>query len=188
MRITDVKGYDPDESRTLRLSGDTTPKRLSYKALGISPAIIDGMCGYRVIYRPFLSEPVPYTKRDGTPGTKRKSDQVCTKWFPIMAYESEEEAFQDAAFEASSQYRETVECQKPFVDWEKLAREKGVKIRTEYAKPALNGARERAAALLTIGYTPRQVAEKLGVDRSTVSRWRKAMNLQKESPQTKSRG
>ena len=137
---------------------------------GLSPCIIKGVCGYRVVWRPFLDDPQAY---------KTKADNVKTLWFPIIGGVTEEEAYARAKAASEKAYRSKVSDTPPNVDWERMARRAGVKIRSEYAKPALNGARERAAALFELGWTDRMVGQRIGVDRSTASRWRKQLGLRK---------
>lgn len=138
--------------------------------MGLSPCIIKGVCGYRVVWRPFLDEP-----QNG----KRKADNVKTLWFPIIGGKTEAEAYAEAKAASEEAYRSKVSDLPPEVDWERMARRAGIKIRREYAKPALNGARERAAALFALGWTDQLVAQRIGVDRSTASRWRKKLGLRK---------
>lgn len=145
-------------------------KRL--KQLGISPSIDNGIRAWRVIWRPFLPEPIPYTRADGNPGLKYKADNVCTRRFALVGSTDEESAFREAALFAAAAYREAPATIMPIVDWEQMAKARGVKLRDRYAKPALNGAIDQALALFQQGYGPRQVGEILGVDRSTASRWR----------------
>lgn len=165
--------------------GAQAEERRNIKLLGISPAIVDGIRGFRVIWRPALSKPVHYRKKDGSAGAKRKSDTVRTLWFPIVGEVSERQAFQEANRAAALAYGVRPSKVQPRVEWGRLARLSGQKVRSSYAKPALNGAVDRAAALFVQGYSPRQVAEKLRVDRSTASRWRKRLGLEaKKSPQS----
>lgn len=152
--------------------------RRTIKLLGISPSIINGIRGFRVIWRPFLEEPVRYTAKDGTTGVKRKADEVKTRWFPIVEGTTECQAFVDASRLACRVYKTKPPAARPKIEWERVATAQGVKIRGSYAKPALNGAMDRAAALFVQGYSPRQVAERIGVDRSTASRWRKKLGTQ----------
>lgn len=150
-----------------------------YHQIGISPCIIDGVRGYRVIWRPFLDEPIAYTNHQGGTSYKTKGDNVKTMWFPIVGDVTEAEAYSNARRVAEAVYRTTVSQEVPNVDWQAMARRAGVKIREEYAKPALNGALDRAAALFELGWNDRMVGERLGVDRSTASRWRKKLGLRK---------
>lgn len=151
--------------------------RKDIKLLGISPAIMDGICGFRVIWRPLLPKPVNYKRSDGTTGTKRKSHKVRTKWFPIVQGVSEEQAFAEASLAAAAAYGMKPPKVRPRVSWEAMAKSQGVRIRQTYAKPALNGEMDRAAALFVQGYSPRQVADRIGIDRSTASRWRKKLGI-----------
>lgn len=146
--------------------------------IGLSPCIVNGVCGYRVVWRPFLPEPIAYRTAQGI-GYKTKSDNVKTLWFPIIGATTEAEAYAEAKVASEREYRGKVSSTPPEVDWEKMARRAGVKIRSEYAKPALNGAKDRAAALFALGWNDRKVGERIGVDRSTASRWRKSLGLRK---------
>lgn len=153
--------------------------RSNAKLLGISPAIVDGLRGFRVIWRPILKEPIPYRTAAGGVGYRKKSHRVKTRWFPIVGDTTEDEAFRDANVLAAKVYDTLPYSAQVRTDWDLLARIEKVKVRTEYAKPALNkGVLERAEALFEMGWTPRQVGERLGVDRSTASRWRKALSKQ----------
>lgn len=150
-----------------------------YHQTGLSPCIINGVCGYRVVWRPFLPEPIAYTDRFGRTAYKRKADNVKTLWFPIIGGATEAEVYEEARAASEKAYRISPSKTPPNVDWDKLAKQAGVKIRGEYGKPALNGARERAAALFELGWTDHMVAERIGVNRSTASRWRKKLGLRK---------
>lgn len=147
--------------------------------MGLSPCIIKGVCGYRVVWRPFLDEPIAYTQANGKQGYKIKADNVRTLWFPIIGGTTEAQAYAAAKAASEEAYRSKVAAAPPNVDWQKMAKRAGVKIRSEYAKPALNGARDRAAALFALGWSDHLVAQRIGVDRSTASRWRKKMGLRK---------
>lgn len=157
-------------------------KRL--KHLGISPMVDSrGLRLWRVAWRPFLEHPVTYRCPDGSLGVKRKAENVCTRRFPVAAFSSEEEAFQAAAIEAAVAYRVPVARTMPIVDWEGMAMAKGVKLRDRYAVPSMNADLEgRALELFRKGYSPRQVGEQVGIDRSTASRWRKRFRKEKALP------
>lgn len=156
--------------------------RSRIKQLGISPAIDNGIRAWRVLWRPFLPQPEPYVRFDGVICLKFKADNVCTRRFPIVGETTEEEAFRQAAVQAATAYRMPVAKVMPLVHWGRLASAKGVKIRTDYAKPALNGALDKALELFSQGYGPSQVAEQMGVDRSTASRWRKRLRKENALP------
>lgn len=157
--------------------------RKSLKQLGIAPFLDDGLRMWRVAWRPFLAHPVTYRRRDGSLGIRRKAEKGRSKRFPIAAFGSEEEAFQQAAIEAAVDYRVPVARTMPIVDWEGMARAEGVTLRDRYAVPSMNvDLEEKALELFREGYSPRQVGEQVGIDRSTASRWRKRFRKEKALP------
>ncbi len=168
-----VKRFEPLSLPAPWSSGFALDYRRRLKVLGISPSVDNGIRTWRVIWRPFLVKPVPFTRPDGTGGLRYKSHRVRTRRFAITGSISEEAAFRRAALIAAIAYRGPVAKVLPLVHWEHLAKVKRVKLRQVYAKPALNGARERALALFAKGYGDRQVAAQLGVDRSTAGKWRR---------------
>jgi len=153
--------------------------RKRFKQLGISPTVENGIRTWRVIWRPFLRHPIPYTRRDGTPGLKKKSDNVRTRRFCVVGDVTEESAYRDAMLEASLAYRTKLPHIMPIVDWEGIARAQGQKLRDSYAKPALNGAIDEALELFKAGYGIGQVAEQMGVNKSTACRWRQKLRKEK---------
>jgi hypothetical protein len=157
-------------------------KRL--KQLGISPYVdSQGLRVWRVCWRPFLEHPVAYRRADGSWDLKRKADKGRSKRFPIAAFGSEEEAFQQAAIEAAVAYRIPVARTMPIVDWGGLARAAGVKPRDRFMVASKNADQEeQALELFRQGYSPRQVGEQVGIDRSTASRWRKRFRKEKALP------
>lgn len=154
-------------------------ERTRLKQLGISPAVDNGIRVWRVIWRPYLDHPIHFRYPDGTPGIKEKADNVCTRRFTITGTTTEEQAFMQASLVAAAAYRAPVSHSMPIVDWDRMARAKGVKLRRRYAKPALNGDMDRALRLFEEGYGPRQVGEILGVHPSTASRWRTRLRKEK---------
>lgn len=165
--------YEPCRLPLLLTHKEEQLQRTHRKQLGISPSVENGIRTWRVIWRPFLATPIPYTKRNGKPGLKRKADHVCTERYPIIDGITEEQAFREAAIRAAAVYRTPQTVYMPKVNWEQMARIKKVKLRDRYAKPGLNESiRTRAEELAEKGWTDRSIAEELGVNRSTVNRWR----------------
>lgn len=156
--------------------------RRRFKQLGITPTVENGIRTWRVIWRPFLRHPVPYTRPDGTPGLKRKADNVRTLRFCVVGDVTEESAYRDAMREASLSYLTKLPHIMPIVDWEGIAKAKGQKLRDSYSKPALNGAIYQALELFQEGYGLGQVAEQLGVNKSTACRWRQKFRKEKALP------
>lgn len=165
--------YEPCRLPYLLTHKEDQLQRTHRKQLGISPSVENGIRTWRVIWRPFLITPIPYTMRNGKPGLKRKADWVCTERYPIVDGITEEQAFREAAIKAAAVYRTPRTLYMPRVNWAQMARAQGVKLRDQYAKPGLNqSVRARAEELLERGWTDRSVAKEIGVDRSTVNRWR----------------
>lgn len=147
---------------------------MKIKRLGISPDVSTGVRTWRVIWRPFLDQPIYYTDHEGKGDLKRKSDNVKTKRFPITGSTTEKQAFEQAKQLACSAYRVEPDVEMPTVDWEALAKEQGAVLRNSYAKPGLNDDTVIAALrLYDEGFNDRQVAEQIGVNRTTVMRWKK---------------
>lgn len=148
--------------------------RKDIKQLGISPDVIDGIRVWRVIWRPFLDTPEIFYRPDGTQGLRRKSDKVNTARYPIVNGITEEQAFRDAVRMAMIAYRRSPPEYMPIVNWEAIAKRKGQKLRDSFAKPGLNkSTKTKARELRAQGYTDRQVALQIGIDRSTAGRWRR---------------
>lgn len=146
------------------------------KHLGVSPSIDNGIRYWRVIWRPFLDEPIPYRDRHGNVRLKRKADGVRTERYPIVEGESEADLFKLAVAHACQEYRIPVKTPEtlPRVDWDMLARATGQTLRSNFSKPSFNpNCLERAAEMFQKGASNSMVAKEFGVDRSTASRWRK---------------
>lgn len=156
--------------------------RMAFKQLGISPTVDNGIRAWRVIWRPRLKVPVPYTRIDGRPGLREKSHRVCTKRFPIVGDVTEEQAYRQALRLSSLVYGGKLPSIMPLVNWKQLAAAKGVKLRESYSKPALNGAIDQACELFEQGWGLRDVADRLGVSKSTACRWRQTLKKQKALP------
>lgn len=177
-----IKHYEPIKLPTPYTGRYHLLERLRFKQLGISPSVENGIRTWRVIWRPRLRCPIPYTRPDGKPGLKRTADEVRTMRFPIVGNETEESAYRRALQTASMAYRKVLPKAMPIVNWELMARSKGVKLRNEYAKPALNGALSEALELFEAGYGLGQVAEQMGVNKSTACRWRQKLRKEKALP------
>lgn len=157
-------------------------QRKRFKQLGISPTVENGVRTWRVIWRPFLKNPVPYQRADGTKGLRRKSRKVRTLRFSIAGNVTEESAYREALKAASLAYRAKLTNAMPVVDWEAIAKAKGEVIRYEYGKPSLNGAMDEALKLFEDGYGLGQVANQLGVSKATACRWRQRLRKEKALP------
>lgn len=177
-----IKHYEPAKMPAPLSDDFVIAYRKRLKQLGVSPNVDNGIRGWRVLWRPFLKHPVVTELPGGRVVVRRKSHSVRTKRFPVAAFHSEHEAFREAAIAAAMAYRTPVAEFMPIVDWGRLARAKGVKLRDVYAKPALNGGIDKAAELLEAGYGQQQVAQQLGVDPSTISRWRKRIAKENAQP------
>lgn len=171
----EIQHFEPLSLPAPWSAGFTLAYRRRLKVLGITPSVDNGIRTWRVIWRPFLKHPEPYTRPDGTPGLRYKSHRVRTRRITITGDTDEEAAFRRASVIAAVAYRGPVSRLMPVVDWARLATAKGVVLRQGYAKPALNGAREQAEALFAQGYEDRQVAAQLGIDRSTAGKWRRRL-------------
>lgn len=146
------------------------------KHLGVSPSIDNGICYWRVLWRPFLPEPIEFKDARGRWRIKYKDDNVKTERFAIVNNSKEKDLFDTAVRRACEVYRlpEKPSSVRPEVDWQMLAKATGQKIRNTLAKPALNeGVIEKAAVMFERGASNAIVAKEFGVDRSTASRWRK---------------
>lgn len=151
-------------------------QRRTLKHLGVSPSIDNGICYWRVLWRPFLPEPITYIDSRGRVQVKTKQDNVRTERFAIVNNEREADLFDAAVRRACEVYRlpDRPSSVRPEVDWQSLAKATGQKIRNTLAKPALNeGTIEKAAKMFEGGASNAMVAKAFGVDRSTASRWRK---------------
>jgi hypothetical protein len=150
------------------------------KHLGVSPTIDNGICYWRVIWRPFLKTPVHYRDARGRMRIKRKEDNVRTERYAIVNEQQDKALFELAVIKACQMYRlpNLPPSTTPQVDWEMLAKATGQKIRNTLAKPLLNeGTLERAIAMFEGGASNSLVAKSFGVNRSTASRWRKKARL-----------
>jgi len=146
------------------------------KHLGVSPSIDNGICYWRVLWRPFLKEPVHFKDKKGRLRVKKKCDSVRTERYPILAGESEEKLFDIAVMRACDVYRlpKRVSSVRPQVDWQMLAKATGQKLRNTLSKPSMaSGVIEEAAYLFESGASNAMVASRFNVNRSTASRWRK---------------
>lgn len=181
MNLT-IDHYEPIKLPTPYTSRYHLLERRRFKQLGISPSVENGIRTWRVIWRPFLSCPVTYRRPDGTPGIKRKSDEVRTMRFPIVGNQTEESAYRRAMNTSSMAYRLPLPKAMPLVDWSGMARARGVKLRSEYARPSLNGAISEAQTLFEAGYGVTQVAHQMGVNKSTACRWRQKLRKEKALP------
>lgn len=177
-----IEHLDPISLPTPYVHDHQTLVRRRIKQLGISPSIDNGIRAWRVLWRPFLPHPVTYIMMNGQIGLKFKADNVCTRRYPIAAGTTEEEAFLQAARQAAVAYRVPVPKVMPKVNWYAMASAKGVKIRDRFAKPALNGDMDKALVLFQEGYGLAQVAQQLGIDRSTASRWRTRLRKENALP------
>lgn len=150
--------------------------RRTLKHLGVSPSIDNGICYWRVLWRPFLPEPITYRDAKGRLRVKRKDDNVKTERYPIVNGDEEKFLFDLAVAKACEVYRlpSSPSSVRPQVDWQMLAKATGQKIRKTLAKPVLNdGTIEKAASMFEAGASNSMVAKAFNVDRSTASRWRK---------------
>lgn len=145
------------------------------KHLGVSVSIDNGICYWRVLWRPFLSKPIEYKDSKGRLRVKHKADNVKTERFPVVNGESDKDLFDLAVIRACEVYRLPMKsCAKPEVDWQMFAKATGQKIRNTLAKPILNeGTFDEAAEMFEAGASNSMVASRFGVNRSTASRWRK---------------
>ena len=150
--------------------------RRTLKHLGVSPSIDNGICYWRVLWRPFLPEPITYKDERGRIRVKNKDDNVKTERFAIVNGGKEKDLFDAAVRRACEVYRlpDRPSSVRPDVDWQMLAKATGQKIRNTLAKPALNeGVLDKAAEMFEKGASNAMVADAFGVNRSTASRWRK---------------
>lgn len=177
-----IKHFEPAKLPAPFSDDFVTAYRKRLKQIGISPNVDNGIRGWRVLWRPFLKVPEVTELPGGRIVVRRKSHRVRTKRFPIAKYSTEEQAFREAAIAAAMAYRTRLADVMPIVDWERMARAKGVKLRDSYAKPALNGGIDKAWELLDAGYSLQRVAQELGVDPSTVSRWRSRLRKENALP------
>lgn len=151
------------------------------KHLGVSPAIDNGICYWRVIWRPFLPEPITYRDKFGRLRVKEKDDRVKTERLAIVNGESEKQLFELAVQRACEVYRIPYRKRMatPEIDWSMLAKATGQKIRNTLGKPSMNkGTLEKAAEMFQANASNAMVAKALGVDRSTASRWRKKVRTE----------
>lgn len=174
-----IQHYEPLRIPAPLTSQHAEQERRRIKQLGITPSIDNGIRCWRVIWRPFLETPIPYTAPDGRVSLRYKSNKVKTERFAIVGDATEEEAFQEAALTAAAAYRMQVAKTVPRVDWEKMAAAKGLKIRDRYAKPILNGGLDRARELVKKNLGLQQMADELGISKATACRWRKKLAKEK---------